>query len=84
MSGMAAIWSLTFLTMERTWVIHSISKTGNHRLSMGKMRVVVIFIWIAAVLTSLAPLLGWNKYVYEVRGNMASVFLINCFGFFSY
>ena len=65
-SAMAAIWSLALLTMERTWVIHSISRNRNTRVSMTKMRSIVISIWIAAVLTGLAPLLGWNRYVYEV------------------
>ena len=66
-SAMAAIWSLALLTMERTWVIHSISKNRNTRVSMTNMRSIVIAIWIAAVLTGLAPLLGWNRYVYEVQ-----------------
>ena len=63
---MAAIWSLALLTMERTWVIHSITKNRNTRVSMAKMRSFVIAIWIVAFLIGLGPLLGWNKYVYEV------------------
>ena len=65
-SVISAIWSLALLTMERTWVIHSISRNRNTRVSMTKMRSIVITIWIAAVLTGLAPLIGWNRYVYEV------------------
>lgn len=66
-SGMAAIWSLTCLTVERSWVIRSISMQHPHHLPMKKMRVVVLVIWVAAVTASIVPLLGWNKYIYEVR-----------------
>ena len=65
-SAMAAIWSLTCLTMERAWVIKSISKKAYPHLSMAKMRLVMLAIWFAAVAASIAPLMGWNKYIYEV------------------
>ena len=75
-SGLAAIWSLTLLTMERTWVIHSITKNRRTRITMAKMRSAVSIIWAAAIITALAPLFGWNKYVYEVSTTRIKCLLI--------
>ena len=74
-SGLAAIWSLTLLTMERTWVIHSITKNRRTRITMAKMRSAVSIIWAAAIITALAPLFGWNKYVYEVSSSVVIVIM---------
>ena len=63
---MATIWSLTSITMESAWVIYYITRAKYHRITMTKMIVVVVSIWIAAVSVSLPPLLGWNRYIYEV------------------
>ena len=80
-SGLAAIWSLTLLTMERTWVIHSITKNRTTRMTMAKMRSAVIIIWAAAIITALAPLFGWNKYVYEVSTAVMILFMSHCQGY---
>ena len=63
---MATIWSLTAITVERAWVIYCITRAKYHRITMTKMMVVVVSIWIAAVSISLPPLLGLNRYIYEV------------------
>ena len=65
-SGMANIWSLMAITVERAWVIFCITRGKQHRVNMTRMLVVVATIWIAALATSIPPLLGWNRYVYEV------------------
>ena len=66
-SGFSAIWSLTAITVERAWVIHSIVMVKQFRTTMNTVRGVVLIIWILAIATSLPPLLGYNKYIYEVR-----------------
>ena len=63
---MANIWLLTAVTVERAWVVYCITKAKAHRVTITKMMVVVVSIWIAALTTSIAPLLGWNRYIYEV------------------
>ena len=63
---MANIWFLTAVTVERAWVVYCITKAKAHRVNITKMMVVVVSIWIAALATSIAPLLGWNRYIYEV------------------
>ena len=65
-SGMAAIWSLTCITMERAWVISNISKQAYPWVSMSKMKFYILIIWSAAIAASIVPLMGWNKYIYEV------------------
>ena len=78
---MATIWSLTAITVERAWVIYCITRAKYHRITMTKMMVVVVSIWIAAVAISLPPLLGWNRYIYEVavRASHFSHFSPNLF-----
>ena len=66
-SGFSAIWSLTAITVERSWVIHSIVMAKQFRTTMNTVRGVVLFICISAIATSLPPLMGHNKYIYEVR-----------------
>ena len=66
-SGMAAIWSLMFLTVERAWAIKTISKQGYSKVSMSTVKWIVFLIWCVAGAASMAPLLGWGKYMYEVR-----------------
>ena len=63
---MAAIWFLTAVTMERAWVIHCIGRSKQNKFTKVKTMLVVMGIWTAAFATSGAPLLGWNRYVYEV------------------
>ena len=62
---MATIWSLTAITVERAWVIFCITRAKHHRITMAKMMMVVVSIWLAAMIISLPPFLGWNRYIYE-------------------
>ena len=71
-SGMAAIWSLMSLTVERAMVL---CLPGYHRTKRTSIQRLVLTIWCAAVLASLPPLLGWNKYVYEVKDFLLSLIL---------
>ena len=73
---MAAIWFLTVVTMERAWVVFCISKGKQNRMTKARTMMVSIGIWIAALSTSAAPLLGWNNYVYEVRHYFSTLILI--------
>ena len=61
-TGFSAIWSLSYLTLERAWVI---GKKGYQGASKLRIKVVIIGIWSVAIMVSLAPLLGWNRYTYE-------------------
>ncbi|XP_023328775.1 rhodopsin, GQ-coupled [Eurytemora carolleeae] len=64
-SGMAAIWSVTAIVVERAWVI-SFSKTSAfNKLKMIHAVGIVACIWVLAVFFSICPLLGWNEYQYE-------------------
>ena len=71
-TGMAAIWSITAISMERAWVIYCITRAKQHRVTMARMRIIMTGLWISALAISLPPLMGWNRYIYEVRN---SVFL---------
>ena len=71
---MSAIWSLTCITMNRAWVIKNISKQAYPRASMSKMRLIILVIWSSAVAASIAPLMGWNRYIYEVWCSGALVY----------
>ena len=62
-SGMAAIWSLMCLTVERALVI---CRAGYQRTSRTTMKRVILAIWSLALAAATPPLAGWNKYVYEV------------------
>ena len=73
---MATIWSLTAITVERAWVIYCITRAKYHRITMTKMMVVVVSIWTAAVAICSPPLLGWNRYIYEVRGGIMMVMVL--------
>ena len=68
-SGMAIIWSITAISVERAVVVHLILRAKDHRVNKVKMRMVLAGMWIAAVAASLPPLMGWNRYVYEVFQN---------------
>ena len=62
---MAAIWFLTAVTMERAWVVLCITSCKQNKITKSKTMLVVIGIWISALVTSILPLLGWNRYIYE-------------------
>ena len=64
-SAMATIWFLTAVTMERAWVVLCITRCKQNRITKSKTMLVVMAIWISALVTSILPLLGWNRYIYE-------------------
>jgi len=64
-SGLATIWIICCITVERAWVIFCIIHAKHHRISMLKMRILVCIVWTLAAIFSLPPLFGWNRYVYE-------------------
>ena len=64
---MSAIWSIMAITVERAWVIYCITRAKQYRTTMARMRKVVLGMWMSALCVSMPPLLGWNRYVYEVR-----------------
>ena len=65
-SGMSSIWNLTAITVERAWTIFCITRAKNNMITWTKMGLVVLVIWASALAVSIAPLVGWNRYVYEV------------------
>ena len=60
-SGMAAIWSIMILSMERAWVVYRVTRAQLARLRAGVVRSVVITQWLLALAAALPPLLGWNR-----------------------
>ena len=48
---MAAIWSITAISMERAWVIYCITRAKQHRVTMARMRIIMTGIWISALAT---------------------------------
>ena len=65
-SGMSVIWSIMAISVERAIVVRSIIRLRDHRITTSRMRVVVAAIWLSALLLACPPLLGCNRYVYEV------------------
>ena len=63
---MSAIWSIMAITVERAWVLYSITRAKQYRTTMARMRMVVSGLWMSALCVGIPPLLGWNRYVYEV------------------
>ena len=72
-SGMSSIWTLAAITIERAWTIFCITRAKHNNMTMTRMGVVVAAIWISSVTVSIAPVLGWNSYVYEVITDGAKV-----------
>ena len=66
-SGMAVIWSITAISVERALVVCHIVMAKHHLVNKTKMTKIVIGLWMSAIATSLPPLFGWNNYVYEVK-----------------
>ena len=60
-SGMAAIWSIMILSMERAWVVYRVSRAQLARLRASLVRSVVIIKWLSATAVALPPLLGYNR-----------------------
>ena len=61
-SGMAAIWSIMIISMERAWVVYRVSRAQLARLRVSVVRSVVITQWVLAIAVALPPLLGYNRY----------------------
>jgi len=62
-TGLGAIWSLVFITYDRYNVI--VNGVSGAPLSFTKAMAMVAFIWVNAVVTSLAPFFGWGSYIPE-------------------
>jgi len=62
-TGLGAIWSLACITYDRyNVIVHGVS---GKPLTFGKAGAMVLFIWVNAVVTSLAPFFGWGRYIPE-------------------
>ena len=62
-SGMAAIWSIMILSMERAWVVYRVTRAQLSVMRMITVRSVVTVQWLVAVAVSLPPLFGYNRWV---------------------
>ena len=62
-SGMAAIWSIMILSMERAWVVYRVTRAQLSVMRMNTVRSVVTVQWVVAVAVSLPPLFGYNRWV---------------------
>ena len=60
-SGMAAIWSIMIISMERAWVVYRVSRAKLARLRAGVVRSIVIVQWGLAMVAALPPLMGYNR-----------------------
>ena len=64
-SGMAAIWSIMILSMERAWVVYRVTRGRQARLGHGVVRSIVITQWLLAIVAALPPLVGYNRSVFS-------------------
>ena len=60
-SGMAAIWSIMILSMERAWVVYRVTRAKLARLGASVVRSIVIVQWLTAIAAALPPLMGYNR-----------------------
>ena len=60
-SGMAAIWSIMIISMERAWVVYRVTRAKLARLRASVVRCVVIIKWLLAIAAALPPLVGYNR-----------------------
>ena len=74
LGGVAQIWSLTVVTMERAWVVTCITTDRVHKVSKSTTKLVVMCIWLGSMLLSAPPLFGINRFVYEVH-TMSSIYI---------
>ena len=65
-SGMVSIWSIMLLSLERLWVIYWATRAKVVRVKMSTMRAIIVIMWLLAIIMATLPLLGYNRYVYEV------------------
>ena len=62
-TGMGSLWSLVFITYDRyNVIVHGVS---GQPLTFGKAGIMVIFIWVNGIGTSLFPFFGWGNYIPE-------------------
>ena len=66
-SGMVSIWSIMVLSLERLWVIYWATRASVIRVRMSTMRVIIVTMWLLAIIMAILPLMGYSRYVYEVR-----------------
>lgn len=65
-AALAEIWSLASISFDRFLTILYPLNTQK-RIKRSQANVIVIFVWTTSVIFSVFPLIGWNKYVSEVR-----------------
>ena len=66
-SGMGSIWSIMVLSLERLWVIYWATRASVIRVRMSTMRAIIVTMWLLAIIMAILPLLGYSRYVYEVK-----------------
>ena len=66
LGGLSSIWSLTAISLERHAVIAGGLSANKCRFRLKTVATTLVVIWSVSVAFMLCPLLGWNKYVYEV------------------
>ena len=66
-SGMVSIWSIMVLSLERLWVIYWATRASVIRVRMSTMRAIIVTMWLLAIIMAILPLLGYSRYVYEVK-----------------
>lgn len=66
--GCASIWSMTMIAFDRyNVIVHGLS---GKPLTMTKVLLEILLIWLFAALWTILPMVGWNRYVPE--GNMTA------------
>ncbi|XP_029669064.1 rhodopsin-like isoform X1 [Formica exsecta] len=66
--GCASIWTMTAIALDRYNVI--VKGVAGKPLTIKKVILEILFIWLFAALWTIMPMLGWNRYVPE--GNMTA------------
>ena len=65
--GLSSIWSLAAISVERHAVIAGGLSANKRRFSLRTVVATLATMWTASVVLMVGPMVGWNRYVYEVR-----------------
>lgn len=66
--GGASIWTMSFIALDRYNVI--VKGMAGTPLTIPRVLLQILVIWLFALLWTILPMVGWNRYVPE--GNMTS------------
>ncbi|KAK0163558.1 hypothetical protein PV327_007228 [Microctonus hyperodae] len=66
--GGASIWTMTFIALDRYNVI--VKGMSGTPLTIARALIQILIIWLFALLWTILPMVGWNRYVPE--GNMTA------------